>query len=642
MITEAGKGGKQMNVGISRTFFAGIAVTFFALATAYAGAQGIESQPGGSHGGGAGTSCPKIVDYSVGGSRNIFSFDDFKDLKDYQSSRCAINWYLGSGVADGGQTWELFEPEGAVTRWELAMNIYRFFAIMNETGCDLDDVSDVATQYFLPSVQNLCGAGIYGKIESKRLHPYDHVQVQELLAWVYRAMNSPEAALKAGTRVEPGTLADLAAYGDAKDIAEENLPAVAGMIKAGYYTPKEKQGGGPGGAPGGGPGAGAGTGQNLKSISPKSEINRIDMVNLLYKLANLRVPKTMNADAEARIKAVVYVDGGKKTIEKQNIAASGVNTSAVYAKNGAVVDIKDAKISTSSNMKSPSGAGVSQMGSMLAYRWGLDGGVVANGAGTVVNITNSEATSTGEGAYVLYALLGGTIDVKNSTISRDDYTLFVANNGNIVLDNVKIRGKGRSYSSDLGGGTITYKNVDSEKYEGGGGGAVMNDEWTSGIFLNSTIKGDSYLSQSTGLASIYMKDTTVETASGVEFRNNTSMPTDTASWVVDGGSLTFTNKCFKSTDQRFSNHQCKPYVVAASHGERAVVHFNGPKITLAPGINLLHLSEKSQARLYLKDMTVGGDVLVEPGCSAEIYLDNATMTGKVTGDVKIVHVNGKK
>jgi hypothetical protein len=32
----------------------------------------------------------------------------------------------------------------------------------------------------------------------------------------------------------------------------------------------------------------------------------------------------------------------------------------------------------------------------------------------------------------------------------------------------------------------------------------------------------------------------------------------------------------------------------------------------------------------------------QPGSLAEIYLDNATMTGKVSGDVKIVRVDGKK
>jgi hypothetical protein len=630
--TTTNKKGELMKTEFMRKRLAAIVVGFvlsmIASSFAETGNRSLPGSPDFPHSQAPGNTCPKIVEYSVGGSRNIFSFDDFRDLKEYQGFKCAVNWYMGSGVADGGQTWDTFEPDSAVTRWEVAMNMYRFFAIMNETGCDLEDTNDVMTQYFLPSVQNLCGAGIYGKIESKRFHPYDHIQVQELLAWVYRAMNSPEAALKQGTHVEAGNLADLAAYSDAKDVSEENLAAVAGMIKAGYYTPKEQ--------------IDQRTHAAEKKIEPKSEARRIDMVNLLYVLANLRVPKTMNADVESRIKAVVTVDGGKKTIDKQTLAASGVNTSAIYAKNGAQVEVTNSKISTSSDMQNPSGPNVSMMGGMLAYRWGLDGGVVASGAGTQINISNSQATSTGKGAYVLYALLGGTINVKDSTLSRDDYTLFVANNGNITLENVKITGKGRSYSSDLGGGSITYKNVDSEKFEGGGGGGVMNDEWTTGTIINSTLKGDSYLSQSTGLAHIYMKDTTVETATGIEFRNNTSMPTDTASWDMEGGSLTFSNKCYvdKNPGPGPSNHICWPYVVRASHGERFIARFNGTKITLNNGVNLLNLTEKSQARLYFKNMTVGGDVEVEPGSSAEIYLDNATLTGKISGDVKVVQVNG--
>ena len=596
----------------------GIAVAFvFSMVACSFGAVGSRSLPGSPnspHNHAPGNSCPKTAAYSVGGALNIFSFADFKDLAGYEDYRCAVDWYMGSGVTNAGQTWDTFEPVGAVSRWEAAMNLYRFFTILNETGCDLADVADPRNQRYLPAVQQVCGSGIYGTIENKRFHPDDAIKVQDFLAWVYRAMNSPDSARQPGTHVDAGTAADIAAYTDATQVSQENLAGVAGMIKASYYTPKGK------------------------TIDPNANVARIDMVNLLYVLSSVRAPKVINADAEARIKGIVVVDGGKKSIDKQNLSATGINTSAIYAKNGAHVDVTNSKIATNSAMQVPT-TNISEMGKGLAYRWGLDGGVLASGAGTRINISNSTASAVGEGtdkgAYVLYSMLGGTISVKNSELHRDGYTSMVTINGNLIFEDVKITGSGRTYSSDLGGGTITYKNVYSEKRGGQGGGGFMNDETTTGIFLNSTLKGDSYLSQSTGMARIYMKDTTVETGSGVDFRNNTSIPWDTAELVVDGGSLTFTNKCFVPKDPKDT---CKKYALGASNGQRFIARLNGPKITLADGINLLHLSDKSQARVYLKDVTVGGNIDVEPGSSAEIYLENASISGKVSGDVRIVHL----
>lgn len=607
-----------MNLGKLRVRTAGIAVVFglSMLASCFAavGSKSLPGNPNSPHNQAPGNFCPKTVPYSVGGALNLFSFKDFKDLTGYEGYRCAVDWYMGSGIANAGQTWDTFAPEGSVARWEVAMNLYRFFTILNETGCKLDDVNNPMQQFYLPAVQQVCGTHIYGSLKNDLFRPKDGITVEDFLAWVYRAMNSPDSARKPGTKVDAGSLADLAAYSDAKQISEEDLAAVAGMIKAGYYTPKGKM------------------------IDPKGEVPRIDMVNLLYVLSGIRAPKVINADAEARIKGVVTVDGGSKSIDKENLTATGVNTSAIYAKNGAQVEVKNSSISSTSAMQVPTD--ISEMGKGLAYRWGLDGAVVANGAGTSISISNSKATAAGEGtdkgSYVLYSLLGGTITVKNSALSREGYTSMVTINGNLTLENVKITGSGRTYSSDLGGGTVTYKNVDSEKFGGQGGGGFMNDEMTTGIFLNSILKGDSYLSQSTGLARIYMKDTVVETGSGVDFRNNTSMPWDTAEWVVDGGSLSFTNQCFVPKDPK---DKCKPYALGASNGQRFIARFNGPKMKLAEGINLLHLSDNSRARLYFKDVEVGGNLDVEPGSSAEIYLDHSKITGKVTGDVKIIQVN---
>jgi hypothetical protein len=614
--------GKAMKNFLLRKRSIGLAMVFASLCVVSAfGAEGNKSLPGSPdlpHNRASRGACPKTAPYSVGGALNLFSFNDFKDLAGYEDFKCAVNWYMGSGVANAGQTWDTFAPQGPVTRWEVAMNLYRFFTILNEKGCDLADVADPRTQRYLPAVQQVCGAGIYGTIQNKLFHPEDAITVQDLLAWVYRAMNSSEAARKPGTHVDAGSLADLAAYSDAKLVSAENLPAVAGMIKAGYYTPKGK------------------------SLDPNGNVPRIDMVNLLYVLSSVRAPKTFNADAEARIKGAVYVDGGKKTIGKENLTASGENTSAIYAKNGAQVEVTDSSISSTSAMVVPS-TNISEMGKGLAYRWGLDGAVVAAGDGTRIDIDRSKASAAGDGtdkgSYVLYALLGGTIHIKDSELHRDGYTSMATINGNLILENVKISGSGRTYSSDLGGGTITYKNVYSEKSGGQGGGGFMNDETTTGRFYNSTLKGDSYLSQSTGMARIYMKDTTVETGSGVDFRNNTSMPWDTAELVVDGGSLNFTNKCFVPKDPK---DKCKPYALGASNGQRFIAHINGARMTLADGINLLHLTENAQARIYLKDVTVGGNVEVDPGSSAEFYLDHSSLTGKVSGNVKIIHVTSQE
>ena len=76
---------------------------------------------------------------TIYGSQGIMSFSDFTDVAGYESYRDAINWYLSSGVTNGGQTFTTFGPGDILEKWEPVHAIYRFYCIMNESGVPFAD-----------------------------------------------------------------------------------------------------------------------------------------------------------------------------------------------------------------------------------------------------------------------------------------------------------------------------------------------------------------------------------------------------------------------------------------------------------------------------------------------------------------------
>lgn len=595
-----------MKKGFSCLFSIGLALCMVLLiGSSTSDAIACKSLPGSPthpHNQPPGKYCPPHKVFPIAGSIHVMSFKDFTDVQGYEDYRCAIDWYLSSGLTNGGQTWDTFGPGDYVPRWEPVMNVYRFYSIMNEAGTFFEDVPMNAPWSPPPHLRygdatsSLWGAGIISAtyVDGKAyFYPNDYMTIEDLLVLFYNAMNSDESSKTAGTSVAAGSLDDLTAfYTDAGDISADKIAAVAGMIKTGYFTPVGN------------------------TINPKGYATRLDMINLLYTISGTRAQRQMPADREARILVGgIEVDGGYKNIVGQSLTAAAQDTSALYAKNGAKVRVGKSVIASTD-------ACTISYASPLAYRWGLTGSVLANGPGTIVNISKSDITSYAQEGG-LFATCGGVINLKNSILTQPSggHTMNITYNGTINLENVDIKGTGRTFSSDFFGGTIIYRNVNSVKDSGG---AFFTDENTTAEMYNSRMIGTGGMGSQTGVSRTYYKNTVVEMGSGIVFSNNTSLPSDIATCTIDGGKVTLTDGDL-FTVQRL---------------QRAIIRINHAGISLPDGANILNVGCTDdgcgQAKLYLKNVNIVGNIYVEDGSTAEVYLTNSTITGTVTGNVTVV------
>lgn len=533
--------------------------------------------------------------FLFGGSKDVMSFDDFKDLRGHESARAAVDWYLHSGITNGGQDWDRFGPADPLPRWEVVHNMYRFYSNMNETGAPFTDApilfmsggDTTRERKFFGAAATLRGAGIIEAVDAAgNFEPDRFITREDFLLIFHRSINNADSSRAAGTALPAGTRADLGGYTDAAAVSERAVGAVAALIKAGCYRPAGKR------------------------IDPQGSVTRLEMVQLFFALRHTPVPKQMNGYAEARIKALIGADGTTRRVFGQQLATGTANTAAVYAKNAAMIDVANTRIDSSAGLESPD---------MFAYRWGLGGVVLANGYGTTIDIADADIRSTGSGAYALYATSGGTIHIKDSRIDGGRAAM-VTYNGRIVLDNVSIRGTDRTFSSDHFGGTIVYRHVDSVKTmaQRGGGGFFL-DENTTGEFYDSSLVGDGFLAVVTGIGRAYFKDTTVRMGTGIELTNNTSLLTDIATVTLDGGDFTI------ASGDLFTSKKA----------QRSIIRIRGSRLHLPAGANLLKLQHGSRARLYLDGVDVRGNVEVEDGSSAELYLHDARLHGTLSGKVSV-------
>ncbi len=558
------------------------------------------------------------------GTKDLNSFGDFNDLVGFESDREAINWYLHSGITNGGQDWDHFGPSDIIPRWELAQNLHRFYSIMNESGAPFADVPvlmgtgmDTALERkFFAAVIGLRGAGIIGTHDAQgNYRPDDPLSVHEMLVTVYRAVNNPDASRVPGTFMEPGTADDLKPFKVSGELGDGNdVASIAGMLRAQCYLPVNKQ------------------------LDLDAGVKRIDMVRVLYALRGTPAPKRVNNYADARLKADITADGQSLRIRGLNWNSEQDNPLAVQARNGGQVMLDDSRISASGTIKAPD---------QFGYRWGMGGVLLANGYGSSIDIDRATLKATGRAVYSLYSTAGGSITIRNSEIDGGR-TGMVTYNGRLTYDNVRIRGNDRTFSSDHFGGIVIYRNVDSNKAgtgnaaapglggpapgagappsgQGGAGGPPMGggggfflDENTTGEFYNSTLVGDS-LGTITGIGRAYFKDTVVTMRSGLTLVNNTSLLTDVATATLQGGSFTMTQGDLFTIDKK----------------QQAMIFIDGSKISIPSGRNLVSAVKGGKARVYLKNVTIKGNVTAAAGSSVEVFLDNAKLIGKTSGTVSI-------
>jgi len=534
--------------------------------------------------------------FLFGGGKDVMSFADFTDLRDYGSDRDAVNWYLHSGVTNGGKDWDLFGPGDPIPKWELVHNLYRFYSIMNETSGPFTDVpilfgrpgADTSTERkFFVAMIALRGAGIIEAVDDEgNYRPDDPLTRQEFLRIVFESINSPDSSKVADTALPPGDRADLSGYEDAAEVAGDAVPAIAGMLNSGCYSIAGNR------------------------IDPTATVPRIEMVRLLYALRHTPLPRTLPDYAEARLSAQREAAGIPKRIYHQSFSEDRVNESLLYASKGAMVEAVSVELESSGGMKGHD---------HLAYRWGLGGAVIANDYGTQIQIRDAKVHVTGNEAYAFYATAGGSIVVRDSFIDGGRAAM-VTYNGRVEFDNVTIRGDDRTYSSDHFGGTVIYRNVDSVKeISARGGGGFFLDENTTGEFYDSHLEGEGFLAAITGIGSALFDNVTASLGTGITLTNNTSLLSDIATVTIKGGDFRFTKGDFFNVQK----------------AQRGIIRIDGARVTIPQDANLITLTHGSAIRLYLKNTDIIGNIKVEDGSNLDVYMENARVRGQVTGKVGV-------
>lgn len=137
---------------------------------------------------------------SIGGNTQLFHFDDFSDLAAYPEAEEAVNWWLSSGVTNGGKTFTTFGADDPFYRYDLAFFLYRYYGIVNDDGMwfyddvPINQAGSVVGMKFNDAVTNVRWSGIMngvgalsaeesatGEAGENCFDPYGYVTTEQLL-----------------------------------------------------------------------------------------------------------------------------------------------------------------------------------------------------------------------------------------------------------------------------------------------------------------------------------------------------------------------------------------------------------------------------------------------------------------------------
>ena len=516
----------------------------------------------------------------------VTCFNDFNDLKGYEKYKDIIDWWLSAEITNGGITWEKFEPDKSVKRHEMVLVMYRFYVLMFEsTKYSEDAFTDVPVnkqfgtgpnpRYF-DACLTLRDLGIINADDNDCFHPEENITLEDALVLFYRCLICKVAYVKAGTLIEEGTYDILAPYSDSNKVSGHAISAIATLIKSGIFVPQGEV------------------------LNPKGDFTRLEMIKLLYNARNTRSPIFMRHTEESRILAGKYVDGGLEIIKNEFLYETKLDTSAIYAKNGASVEIADSVIMTV--------GGLNPNYNILTYRWGVNNTVLSNGEGSIVRLSNTEISTS---SSALFAVCGGTIyatDCKLTTTGPA--AVGAAYNGNIFIRRAKMNTAFRAVGSLFFGGKIVCTEVDV--YNRGSLYLLFSDESTDMQFYDSNLVSESELGHVTGVANLTLSNTNVKSKGGLILENNCSLLTDICTVNITGGS-------FKVSDDNIINTIKK---------QRSIIKVaGGAKFYIAEGYSFLIAKDESAVKFFGADLDFEGNMTADETSSLDIYLTNSNYKG---------------
>lgn len=485
--------------------------------------------------------------YHYGGNTGLFTFDDFTDLAAYPEAEEAVNWWLSSGVTNGGKTFTTFGADDPFYRYDLAFFLYRYYSIVNDDGMWFyDDVpinqmgstigmkfNDAVTNVRWSGIMNGVGAlsaeeSAIGQAGANCFDPYGYVTTEALLTTLFRLINYEQ-----GTTANPDfptsdTMQVNAHFDYTLDaLSEEEAdqvlagatvsawakPYVAALVKAGLYTPAE--------------------GEDFTA-----DMKKVDLIQVLYDVCagtggRHQMTETLLAETEdtkvfdedttltgedwfiggeteaASLNGVIFRDGAKVTLEDSDITYGKIRGSNPYP---------------------------------LAYRWGHCAHMLAYGEGTYVTIRDSVLHYTDESSFAHQSVMG--LEVENGATAHLINCKTDANtsgllcyDGTLIYEDCALLASDRVTSSDFFSGTVIYDNTTVNQGADTVAGGFMDEAATTYV-VGSDYFGAGTGNQ-TGISTFYGYDSTL-VMSPTSCTNNTSMLSDVTSITLEECDVTYT------------------------------------------------------------------------------------------------------
>ncbi len=561
----------------------------------------------------------------IGGNTQLFTFEDFTDLAAYPEAKDAVNWWLSSGVTNGGKTFTLFGADDSFYRYDLAFFLYRFYGIVNDDGMwfyddvPINQMGSTIGMKFNDPVTNVRWSGIMsgvgalsaedsaiGKAGANCFDPYGSVTTQQLLATLFRLINyqegttaNPEFATSATMQVNshfgftvPAVTAEEAdeILGSDVTVSSWAKPFVAAMVKQGLYTVAQ--------------------GEDLTAAMKK-----VDVIETLYDICAgtggvqhmtegmMSVGEnTAVYDKDAEVKGETFTNGDANS--------EATDETILVVKDGAKVTLTGSTIQMG-NMKST-------IPYPLAYRWAHAVATLTYGEGSMLTLkdcvldyqgTFGHQSNTGLTAYT-----GGTVLVDNCKFLSDASGL-ICYNGTIIYKDCALTGADRINSSDFFSGIVVYDNTTVNEGTDVIGGAFADEAATTYVVGSDYFGAGS--GNQTGISTFYGYDSTLK-MSPTSCTNNTSMLSDVTSLILE--------QCKVSYPAGIVNVVREGKFVAKyiDCGEIELGELEDGTYDIS--VSGTEFGSYGAARIYLDGSTFSRDlkVYVAEGCTLEIFYTGDT------------------
>ncbi len=472
---------------------------------------------------------------AIGGNYHLFTFDDFFDLAggQYDAYEDAINWWLSSGVTNGGETWDRFGVEQDFARYDLAFFLYRFYNITNDDGLWLYDdfshnpLAGDTNWKFTDAVYACRWSGVLGALEGNNFHPLETTDAATVLDSLFKILTWSPEILDEETR---GKIEEFTGspYTETSTYVCANFPeslvaaAESAEDPVAFFIDQ---------------------GLVPEDIDPQAPLSKLDAIQLLYgicpgtgartrdkfdKFGSTTVLNDYAEDAEISGETFELIGDADKEI---------AGTSIIAAHDGAKVTISDSTV-TSDHV-------VEGIDYQLAYRWGDSMSIVSYGEGTVLTFKDCEfnwldTVERQQGGF--FPTCGGTIIVENSVISRQSSGMCY--NGTLIFKDCDLTTAGtqtgRMHSSDFFSGVTIYDSCTMNRDgvgEDDSTPTAFNDEAASLFIVNSPYFGNGFGTM-TGVATAYAEGSVID-ATPTNFTNNTSQLTDVTSYTYYDCDITY-------------------------------------------------------------------------------------------------------